>query len=164
MPAGFTSNDWSCSGANCSSNQAAARAKAVEAITAKLYARRVAAQKLDHGLQAVQVALAGLDASEREVFSSWPQDLLGPVERVGFLHLGASDPLSTIRKQRVSPGVVRHLIERGPYDFTAESERLNSELTAALNAPLSDPDHTEAAWEQTPWIRRPRSTRSSRRF
>jgi hypothetical protein len=45
------------------------------------------------------------------------------------------ESLSALRKQRpMAPGIVRHLIERSPFDFATEVEKRNAELVTELEA------------------------------
>ena len=124
----------------------AERKVAVKAITATLDARKQAAAKLDSAAALLTQAFAELVAADEAVFAGWP-DVMGPAHQFSYLRMLNIEAISNLRKQRaMTPGVIRHLVEKAPFDFAAEAEKRNAEFVAELqNAPASSPQRNTVA-------------------
>lgn len=110
------------------------RKAGIAAIKKLLPARQAAAAKLDRAIAALREAYSELEIADRTVFTNWPPDVLPPAHRLSYLRMLNIESLSSMRKHRMSPGVVPALLEKpATLDLSAEAERRNAALIAELD-------------------------------
>jgi hypothetical protein len=94
--------------------------------------RQAAVDRLDAALKEVASAFVDLAAADEAIFANWPE-VMPPADRFSYLRAMHIEPLSSMRKQRpLMAGLIRELINRGPFDFAAEVEKRGRELIEEL--------------------------------
>ena len=95
--------------------------------------RQAAIERVDGLVKQLAEAVAALEAADEAVFSNWPE-VMPPAHRFSYLRAMRIEPLSSMRKQRMTAGLVRELVNRGPFDFAAEIEKQSRELLEELES------------------------------
>jgi hypothetical protein len=128
-------------------HEARLAAKASEIASRKklVIARTDKATKLDVAVKVLIQAVADLRAADDALFDGWPNVLMS-AHMFGYLRSNHHEALSTIRKDRKVPGCIAYVIERAPFEFGPEAEKLGAELITELEAAaLPDEQETESA-------------------
>jgi hypothetical protein len=120
------------------------RSAAIARIEKLVGQRTEAGQRLDGALKQVAEAFAELSTADAAVFEDWP-DVLPPASRLGYLRALRIEPLSSMRKHRMTAGLIAELINRGPFEIASEVEKRNGELVAELRGIVDEPGEDAAA-------------------
>jgi hypothetical protein len=107
------------------------RLTAIAERKALLPARVSAAEQVDAALKQLADAFAGLETADNALFAAWP-DILPSPHRFTYLSALRIGELAAGRRQRMTAGAVRHLVERVPLEIAAEVEKRNRELLEEL--------------------------------
>jgi hypothetical protein len=107
------------------------RTAAIDKIKTALPARVTAAERLDVALKEVAGAFNALAVADAAVFANWSA-LLPPMQGLAYLSALRIGELSVVRRQRMTAGAVRHLVERVPLEIAAETAKRNLELLEEL--------------------------------
>jgi hypothetical protein len=107
--------------------------------------RQAAVERLDAALKETAEAYKDLAAADDAVFINWP-NVMPPADRFGYLRAMRIGVLSSTRKHRpMTAGLIREMINRGPFDFAAEVEKRGIELIQELEGGTAVPDSEAAA-------------------
>jgi hypothetical protein len=95
--------------------------------------RQAAVERVDGLVKQLANAVAELEAADEAVFANWPA-IMPPAHRFGYLRAMRIEPLSNMRKQRTTAGVVRELVSRVPFEFATEIAKRSRELIEELES------------------------------
>jgi hypothetical protein len=107
------------------------RLAAIERVKKALPRRHQAAIRLDAALVELNKAFALLEVADSDLFRDW-SDLLPPPHRLRYLSLLNLDCLSSVRKPRMSVGLVRELAGHSAFNIATIAEGRNLELVTEL--------------------------------
>ena len=94
--------------------------------------RQASAARVDAALKEAASAFAELAATDEAIFMNWPE-VMPRIDSLGYLRAMRIDVLSPSRKQRMIAGIVREIVNRGPFNIAEEVEKRGRELVAQLD-------------------------------
>jgi hypothetical protein len=103
--------------------------------------RQASAAKIDAALKEIATAFAELESTDSAIFANWP-DVMPRADSLGYLKAMRIDVLSQSRKQRMMAGLVREIVNRGPFNIAEDVEKRGRELVDELEG---RPTNQEAA-------------------
>jgi hypothetical protein len=110
-----------------------AHTKATEVAGKKklIAARSSVAAEFDRWLEQGQQLFTKLGAADNAIFANW-SDVMPHAHKLEYLRVLRSEMFSQQRKQRMSAGVIREMLNRAPYGVADIAEQKGNELIAEL--------------------------------
>ncbi|MGA7714481.1 hypothetical protein [Bradyrhizobium sp.] len=94
--------------------------------------RQASAARIDAASKEAASAFAELAATDDAIFLNWPE-VMPRIDSLGYLRAMRIDVLSPSRKQKMMAGLVREIVNRGPFNIAEEVEKRGRELVNELD-------------------------------